>query len=44
MDKWVDMIQKIVKALMNKKSQNYAMADEDEKIYRYEYVLLFEVF
>ncbi|WP_168356797.1 accessory gene regulator B family protein [Petralouisia muris] len=29
---------------MNKQSQNYVMTDEDEKIYRYGYVLLCEVF
>lgn len=38
------MIQKIVDALVNKQSQNYVMTDEDEKIYRYGYVLLCEVF
>lgn len=38
------MVQKIVDALVNKKSQNYVMTDEDEKIYRYGYVLLCEVF
>ena len=43
-DKWVDMVQKIVDALVNKQSQNYVMTDEDEKIYRYGYVLLCEVF
>ena len=41
--KWVDMIQKIVDVLVNKQSQNYAMTSEDEKIYRYGYVLLCEV-
>lgn len=38
------MVQKIVDALVNKQSQNYVMTDEDEKIYRYGYVLLCEVF
>lgn len=38
------MIQKIVDVLMNKQSQNYVMTSEDEKIYRYGYVLLCEVF
>lgn len=38
------MVQKIVDALMNKQSQNYVMTDEDEKVYRYGYVLLCEVF
>lgn len=37
------MVQKIVDALVNKQSQNYVMTDEDEKIYRYGYVLLCEV-
>lgn len=37
------MIQKIVDALVNKQSQNYAMTDEDEKVYRYGYILLCEV-
>lgn len=43
-DKWGDMVQKIVDALVNKQSQNYVMTDEDEKIYRYGYILLCEVF
>lgn len=38
------MIQKIVDTLVNKQLQNYEIADEDEKIYRYGYVLLCEVF
>ena len=38
------MIQKIVDILVNKQSQNYIITDEDEKIYRYGYVLLCEVF
>ena len=38
------MVQKIVDALVNKQSQNYVMTDEDEKIYRYGYILLCEVF
>lgn len=38
------MVQKIVDVLVNKQSQNYVMTDEDEKIYRYGYVLLCEVF
>lgn len=38
------MVQKIADALVNKQSQNYVMTDEDEKIYRYGYVLLCEVF
>ncbi|RHG13707.1 hypothetical protein DW638_07185 [Tyzzerella nexilis] len=38
------MIQKIVDTLVNKQSQNYEIADEDETIYRYGYVLLCEVF
>lgn len=38
------MVQKIVDALVNKQSQNYVMTDEDEKVYRYGYVLLCEVF
>lgn len=42
--KWIDMIQKIVDALVNKQSQNYIITDEDEKIYRYGYILLCEVF
>ena len=37
------MIQKIVEKLINKQSQNYAMTKEDEKIYRYGYILLCEV-
>lgn len=42
--KWIDMIQTIVDALVNKQSQNYIATDEDEKIYRYGYILLCEVF
>lgn len=42
--KWIDMIQKIVDVLMNKQSQNSEMTSENEKIYRYGYVLLCEVF
>ncbi len=42
--KWIDMIQKIVDALVNMQAQNSAMTSEDEKIYRYGYVLLCEVF
>ena len=38
------MVQKIVDALVKKQSQNYAMTDEDEKIYKYGYTLLCEVF
>lgn len=38
------MIQKIVDVLVNKQSKNQVMTDEDEKIYRYGYVLLCEVF
>lgn len=38
------MIQTIVNALVNKQSQNYIVTDEDEKIYRYGYILLCEVF
>lgn len=37
------MIQKIVDALMNKQSQNCVISHDDEKIYRYGYVLLCEV-
>lgn len=38
------MIQTIVEALINKQSQHYIITDEDEKIYRYGYILLCEVF
>lgn len=38
------MIQKIVDVLVNKQSQNSVMTSEDEKIYRYGYVLLCKVF
>lgn len=38
------MVQKVVDVLVNKQSQNYVMTDEDEKIYRYGYILLCEVF
>lgn len=38
------MIQKIVDVLVNKQSQNSVITSEDEKIYRYGYVLLCEVF
>lgn len=38
-----DMIQKIVDTLIDKQLKNHAMTDEDEKIYRYGYVLLCEV-
>ncbi len=41
--KWMDMIQMIVDALVNKQSQNHIITDEDEKIYRYGYILLCEV-
>ena len=37
------MIQMIVNVLVNKQSQHYTMTDEDEKIYRYGYILLCEV-
>ena len=37
------MIQKIVNVLVIKQSQHQAMTDEDEKIYRYGYILLCEV-
>ena len=37
------MIQMIVNVLVNKLSQHYTMTDEDEKIYRYGYILLCEV-
>lgn len=40
----VDMIQMIVNALVNKQLQHHTMTDEDEKIYRYGYILLCEVF
>ena len=43
-DKWGDMVQKIVDALVNKQSQNEIITDEDEQIYRYGYILLCEVF
>ena len=33
----------IVNVLVNKQSQHYTMTDEDEKIYRYGYILLCEV-
>lgn len=42
--KWINMIQKIVDVLVNKQSQNSIITSEDEKIYRYGYVLLCEVF
>lgn len=42
--KWIDMIEKIVDVLVNKQSQNSVMTSDDEKIYRYGYVLLCEVF
>lgn len=38
------MIEKIVDVLVNKQSQNSVMTSDDEKIYRYGYVLLCEVF
>lgn len=38
------MVQKIVDVLVNKQSQNSVMTHEDEKIYRYGYILLCEVF
>ena len=37
------MVQKIVDALVNKQSQKHVMTYEEEKIYRYGYVLLCEV-
>lgn len=37
------MIQIIVDALVNKQSQSHQMTDEDEKLYRYGYILLCEV-
>lgn len=37
------MIQMIVNVLVKKQSQHRAMTDEDEKIYRYGYILLCEV-
>ena len=37
------MIQKIVNALVKKQAQHQIMTDEDEKIYRYGYILLCEV-
>ena len=37
------MIQMIVNVLVKKQSQHQAMTDEDEKIYRYGYILLCEV-
>lgn len=37
------MIQKIVDALINKQLKNYEMTNEEEKIYRYGYILLCEV-
>ena len=37
------MIQMIVDALVNKQLQDHQMTDEDEKIYRYGYILLCEV-
>lgn len=42
--KWINMIQKIVDVLVDKQSQNSVITSEDEKIYRYGYVLLCEVF
>ena len=41
--KWVDMIQTIVDALVNKQSQKCTMTDEDKKIYSYGYILVCEV-
>lgn len=34
------MIEKIVDVLVNKQSQNSVMTSDDEKIYRYGYVLM----
>ena len=38
------MIQRIVDVLLSKQSQNHILTEEDEKIYRYGYTLLCEVF
>lgn len=38
------MVQRIVDILLSKQLQNYTITDEDEKIYRYGYTLLCEVF
>lgn len=43
-DKWIDMIQKIVDVLVNKQIKKHIIAYEDDKIYRYGYILLCEVF
>lgn len=39
-----DMIQKMVDTLVNKQLKNHTMKDEEQKIYRYGYILLCEVF
>ena len=41
--KLIEMIQTIFYALVNKQLQNEIVTSEDEKIYRYGYILLFEV-
>ena len=41
--KLIEMIQTIFYALVNKQLQNEIVTSEDEKIYRYGYILLCEV-